>query len=126
MKIITYALIVFSTLCTLGAQLILKNVVSHPSAKSAMGTGVISFLETTLSHPLTWLALVLQGTGYISWLIVISREKLAVSFALSGSTFYLLTAFSAWYFYSERLTAYQWTGIIFISFGVLLIAYHGR
>lgn len=126
MKIITYALIVFSTLCTLGAQLILKNVVSHPVTKNAMNSGVISFIESALSHPLTWVALVMQGTGYLSWLVVISKEKLAVSFAISGSTFYLLTAFSAWYLYSERLTAYQWTGIVFISFGVLLIAYHGR
>lgn len=126
MKILTYLLIVFSTLSALGAQLLLKKVINDPATRSALASGPISFLEATLSQPLTWLAIFIQGAGYITWLFVLSREKLAVSFAVSGSAFYLLTALSAWYFYSESLTIYQWLGITLISAGVLLIAYHSR
>jgi len=126
MKIITYLLIVISTLCTLGAQLLLKKVINEPAAKNALVVSPSAFLESTLTHPLTWLALFFQGSGYLFWLFVLSREKLAVSFALSGSAFYLLTAVSAWYLYSERLTLHQWIGITLISAGVLLLAYQGR
>ena len=122
MKILTYLLIAFSSLSALGAQLLLKRVISDPATKAALANGPVSFLDATLSQPLTWLAILVQGAGYITWLFVLSREKLAVSFAVSGSAFYLLTALSAWYFYSENLTVYQWLGIILISAGVVLVA----
>lgn len=125
MNLLTYALIALSTLCTLSAQLILKKVIADPGTREAMATGPVDFILSAAVHPFTWLALCLQVGGYIVWFFVLSRERLAVSFALSGSLFYILTALAAWHFYSERLTPNQWSGIIFISIGVMLIARPG-
>lgn len=123
MKSLTYLLILTSTLCTLSAQLILKRVVSAPSAKSAMTSEPLQFIVQAMFTPMTWLALSIQVAGYLIWLFVLGREKMAVAIALSGSFFYILASAASWLLFSERLTPMQWIGIMLISAGVLLIAH---
>jgi drug/metabolite transporter (DMT)-like permease len=120
---LTYLLIATTTICTLVAQMILKKAVNMPAMKLALGEGPVSFILAAALHPLVWLALSLQVLGYVVWFFVLTREKLAVSFALSGAMIYTITALAAWYFYGERLTALQWTGILMISLGVMFVAY---
>lgn len=120
---LTYFLIATTTICTLVAQLILKKAVNSPSLKAELLQGPLNFIFSAAVHPLVWLALSIQVFGYVVWFFVLTREKLAVSFALSGALIYTLTAFAAWYFYGERLTQLQWVGIVMISAGVLFVAY---
>lgn len=120
---LTYLLIATTTLCTLVAQMILKKAVNMPGMKSALAEGPLQFVMAAAFHPLVWTALCLQVLGYVVWFFVLTREKLAVSFALSGALIYTITAFAAWYFYGERLSALQWTGILMISVGVMFVAY---
>lgn len=120
---LSYLLIATTALCTLAAQLILKKAVNSVAMKDALEQGPINFIIGAALHPLVWLALGLQVLGYVVWFFVLTREKLAVSFALAGALLYTVTAFAAWYFYGERLGPLQWTGIVMISFGVLLVAY---
>lgn len=120
---LTYLLIATTTLCTLVAQMILKKAVNLPAMKAALGDGPVQFVLAAALNPLVWTALCLQVLGYVVWFFVLTREKLAVSFALSGALIYTITAFAAWYFYDERLTGLQWAGILMISVGVLFVAY---
>lgn len=115
----TYFLILVTTLCTIGGQLILKRAVS--GLKPLLASGPIDFLFGAATSPLVIAALCLQMLGYIAWLFVLSKEKLSVAFALSGSTLYLLTAIASWYFFDERLTRWQWLGFMLISTGVVLV-----
>ena len=123
MKYLTILLIALSTCCTLGAQLLLKRVVGTAQARSAMAEGITSFIMHAAHSPITWVALSIQVAGYLVWLVVLSREKMAVAFATSGSIFYIITAAASWYFFAEKLTYSQWAGIILISTGVFLVAY---
>lgn len=123
MKSLLYLLVAASTLCTLVAQLLLKRVVGTPQARDAMQGGLFDFVLHAAASPWAWLALAIQVTGYVIWLVVLSKEKMAVAFAISGSFFYLVVGVAGWVFYSERLATSQWLGICFISVGVLLIAY---
>lgn len=120
---LTYLLIAITTLCTLVAQLVLKKAVNLPEVKGALVEGPVPFMLAAAFHPLVWAALCLQVLGYGVWFFVLTREKLAVSFALSGAMIYTITAFAAWYLYGERLTMLQWTGIVMISVGVMFVAY---
>jgi undecaprenyl phosphate-alpha-L-ara4N flippase subunit ArnE len=115
----TYLLILITTLCTIGGQLILKRAVT--GLKPLLESGPIEFLFGAATSPLVIAALSLQVLGYVAWLFVLSKEKLSIAFALSGSTLYLLTAIASWYFYGERLTLWQWLGFILISAGVVLV-----
>ncbi len=114
-----YLLVLVTTLCTIGGQLILKRAMV--TLRPLQSQGIIEFLIGAAVSPLVWAALVLQILGYVAWMFVISREKLSVAFALSGSTFYLLMALASWYFFHERLGTAQWLGLALISVGVVLV-----
>lgn len=114
-----YSLILVTTLCTICGQLILKRAMT--GLRPLLAQGPIEFLWGAAQSPLVYAALALQVLGYVSWMFVISREKLSVAFALSGSTLYLLMAAASWYFYGERLGPAQWGGLALISVGVVLL-----
>ncbi|KPN19632.1 hypothetical protein AO715_06510 [Xanthomonas sp. Mitacek01] len=122
MKLITYLLIALSTCCTISAQLLLKSVVSSKHAQAMMSESLYRFGFAVAMTPSTWLAVSIQAIGYGVWLIVLSREKMAVAIAVSGSLFYLSVSFMALLFFSEKLSAIQWCGLTLISIGVLMVA----
>lgn len=115
----TYLLILITVLCTIAGQLLLKRAVE--TLKPLLDSGPLEFLFGAATSPLVIAALAIQIVGYVSWLFVLSREKLSVAFALSGSTLYVITAIASWYFYGERLSLLQWVGFILISVGVALV-----
>lgn len=114
-----YLLVLFTTLCTICGQLVLKRAVN--GLKPLLQSGGIEFLFGAATSPLVIVALSLQVLGYVAWLFVLSKEKLSVAFALSGSSFYLLMAGASWYFFDERLSGGQWLGLLMISAGVILV-----
>lgn len=114
-----YLLVLITTLCTIGGQLILKRAIG--GLKAALAQGPMDFILAAALSPLVYTALALQVLGYVAWMFVISKEKLSVAFALSGSTFYLLMAAASWFFYGERLGPGQWLGLVMISVGVVLV-----
>jgi len=116
-----YLLVLVTTLCTIGGQLILKRAMV--ALRPLQAQGHLDFLFGAALSPLVWMALALQVLGYVAWMFVISREKLSVAFALSGSTFYLLMAAASWLFYGERLVPLQWLGLALISLGVVLVTW---
>ena len=120
---LTYFLIFITTACTLIGQMILKGAVNSSAMRQSLASGPAAFLIQATLSPLVWLALFFQVVGYAVWFFVLTREKLAVSFAISGAMIYLLTGLAAWYFYGERLAVAQWCGLVLISFGVILVAY---
>ncbi|MDQ3269672.1 MAG: EamA family transporter [Pseudomonadota bacterium] len=115
-----YLLILITTLSTIAGQLVLKRAVT--GLKPVLQTGgPLEFLLGAATSPLVIAALSLQVLGYVAWMFVLSKEKLSVAFALSGSSFYLLMALASWYFFDERLSATQWLGLLLISTGVILV-----
>ena len=121
----TLALILFVTCSTLGSQLLVKRAVLELGARTPAPQG-IDWLLAAVTSPTVWLAVAIQGVGFLVWMVVVSRIKLGVAFATSGSFFYILLALLSWYLYDERLSAGQWLGIGLISCGVLMISLLGR
>ena len=117
-------MILFVTCSTLGSQVLLKLAVREVSERGQVPHGVAWLLAMLTSTPVLT-AVVIQGVGFVVWLVVISRMKLGVAFALSGAFFYLLMAVVSWLIYGERLMLWQWIGILLISVGVLLLSLTG-
>ena len=115
-----YLLVFITTLCTIAGQLVLKRAIT--GLKPLLEQGPVEFLWGAVFSPLVYAALLLQVLGYVTWMFVITREKLSVAFAMSGSTFYLLMAAASWFFYGERLAPMQWVGLLLISIGVVLVS----
>jgi drug/metabolite transporter (DMT)-like permease len=84
------------------------------------------WLIAIIFSPTVIAAIAVQGIGFIVWVVVVSRVKLGVAFAISGAFFYLLMAFATWLLYGERLTPWQWAGIALISAGVLMVSLLGQ
>lgn len=105
---------------TLGSQLLIKYAVTQVALKSPELVGMHWLIAVVTSMPLM-LAIAVQGMGFLIWVFIVSRMKLGVAFAISGSFFYILNALAGWLVYGERLGAFQWIGLLVISVGVLLL-----
>ncbi|RDY68830.1 EamA family transporter [Lysobacter soli] len=113
-------LVLIVNLCTIGSQLILKKSVGS-IASVLRNEGALQFIWSAATTPGVILALSIQGLGYVVWLFVLTQERLSVAFALSGSCFYLIMAAASWFFFNERLSPLQWTGLFLISAGVMMV-----
>lgn len=118
-------MILFVTCSTLGSQLLIKHAVTQLAARVPPLAGM-DWLLAALFSPAVLAAIAVQGLGFIVWVVVVSRVKLGVAFAISGGSFYLLMAMVTWLLYGERLTLGQWAGLALISTGVLMVSLLGQ
>lgn len=107
---------------TVFSMLLLKTAVAKVGPPRGLATLPTFFIDMALS-PLVYASLALQVTGYALWMLVIAQERLGVAVALSGASFYVLTALLAWWLFGERLAFAQWLGIALITAGVLCMAW---
>jgi len=119
------AMIVFVTCCTLGSQLLVKRAVTLLAMRDPVPSGFQWLLAACLS-PYVIAAVAIQAVGFVTWVVVVSRVKLGLAFAISGAFLYLLIAASSWLIYGERLQPLQWTGLVLVSSGVLLMMMAGK
>lgn len=117
---LTVALILLVTICTIGSQLVLKGGVTEITQILKTG-GVFQFLWAAATSPRVITALAIQGFGYVIWLFVLTQSRLSTAFATSGAFFYLLMAAASWLFFGERLSVAQWIALVMISAGVVLL-----
>ena len=113
-------MIAFVTLSTLGSQLLIKRAVGQIAMRDPVPQGLQWLIAACLS-PSVIIAVLIQGVGFIVWVVVVSRVKLGVAFAISGALFYILMAAASWFLYGERLVPLQWFGLLLVSSGVLLM-----
>lgn len=118
-------MIVFVTCSTLGSQLLVKRAVTQIAMRDPVPTGIQWLIAACLS-PGVIAAVAIQGIGFIVWVVVVSRVKLGLAFAISGSFFYILIAAASWLLYGERLAPLQWLGLVLVSSGVLLMTLTGK
>lgn len=114
-------LILAFTVNTAASHALLKRGLAGAALPGA-ATDVARLAGHCLGSPLVWCALSMQVLGYALWVVVISRERLAVATAISGSFFYLFMAVLGWIFFKERLSYPQLAGLALITAGVSLMA----
>ncbi|TDK24277.1 hypothetical protein E2F46_08245 [Luteimonas aestuarii] len=118
-------MILFVTCSTLGSQLLVKQAVTNIAMRDPVPTGLQWLLAACFS-PGVIAAVAIQGLGFIVWIVVVSRVKLGIAFAISGSLFYVFVAAASWMLYGERLAPLQWLGLALVSSGVLFMTLAGK
>ncbi len=118
-------MIIFVTFSTLGSQLLVKRAVTQIAARENVPQGINWLIAAGLS-PEVIAAVAIQGVGFMVWVVVVSRIKLGLAFAISGSFFYILIACASWALYGEKLVPLQWLGLVMVSGGVLLMTLSGK
>ena len=119
------SMILFVSCCTIGSQMLIKRSLLQMAARSPDLKG-FEWLMSAMLSPGVLAAIAIQGLGFTIWVIVVSRVKLGMAFAISGATMYILLATASWLVYGERLTPVQWIGVALVSAGVLLLASVGQ
>jgi drug/metabolite transporter (DMT)-like permease len=112
------ALIFAVTASTVISQLLLKGAFRAAPRE----LGIVAVLVYATKSPMVYLSICLQAIAYLGWIVVISKEKLGIAAAISGSMYYILVALSALLIYDEVLTRTQWSGLLFITAGVILVS----
>lgn len=114
-------LLILVSINTTASQLLLKKGVTQLGGVKGI-SDLPGFMVLAMKSPWIALSVCLQITGYLLWFLVVTREKLGVAVAFTGASFYILMAFSAWYFYGETLALLQCVGIGLIIVGVICVA----
>jgi drug/metabolite transporter (DMT)-like permease len=117
-------LLVAFTVNSVISQLVLRralNALGSPASVWALPR----FIGNAALSPWIYASVTLQILSYMMWMVIVSREKLGVATATVGAGFYTLMALSAWFVYGETLSPVQWTGIAFVTLGVVCISLGG-
>ena len=118
---VTALLILAVTINTAASHALLKRGLAGAVTPSGAAEAARLILQCAHS-PLVWCSLALQGLSYALWILVLSKERMAVAAALSGSSFYLLMAGIGWTLFNEQLSTSQIAGIVFITIGAILVS----
>lgn len=113
----TIFMIFIVSLCTLTSQLLLKKGMTGIST----GGGFMPVLLAPFTILPVAAGVLLQGCGFLLWLVVLTKANLGYAFGFSGAFFYILLPLLSWWLYNEQLTVLQWCGMGFISLGVVCI-----
>ena len=117
----TKLLILAVTLNAVIGQLVLKRGLALIGGPIGT-TGIMRFIVEALKSPWIYASIIIQGFGYLLWMVVISRVKLGVATASTSAGFYLLAALAAWALYGETLNTLQWLGLGFVTIGVICVS----
>ena len=103
---------------TITAQIILKEGLLLLGGVH-FSSGVMVEIFRIIHSPYVMGAFVLQGIIALFWIYVLSRMQLVYLFTMSGAFFYILLALASWIVLGERLSLFQWMGVLLISAGVV-------
>jgi len=102
---------------TMCAQLLFKSALDDRPFELAFRP-----LVSLFTHPHLLLGVALQGSGFVVWIYLISKLKLAEAFGIVGGAFYILVAIVGYFVLDERLSVLQMAGIATISIGVIALS----
>jgi hypothetical protein len=116
-------LIFVTASCTVGTQMLLKGMNKSVALIvpdiSVYNMGKLILFAVT--QPQIILAIMLQGAGFIFWIVVLSREHAGAALGLGGACVYLLTALTEWLIFDVRLGLMKFIALFFISIGAFLL-----
>lgn len=114
------SLLIAFTLCTMASQLLLKS-----GLREAGDLGQVSnpggMIRVALQSRQILAAVGLQAVGFLLWLMVLSKLKLGVAFAVAGGLNYLALGALSGLFFREPLSPWDWLGLGLILAGVALM-----
>lgn len=102
------------------AQLLLKKGVNLISDEFS-SFNIFSLIPKVLTNIYLLSGLSFLGIGFLSWLFVLSRFKLAMVYPISTSSAMALVVILSWLFFRESLQAIQILGVGLIIFGIFLL-----
>jgi drug/metabolite transporter (DMT)-like permease len=121
MKAIALALL--ATLIATSGQLLLKSGMRQVGPVSRVDlSNPVPLLVTVFSNPLILIAIPLYVTGFLTWLIVLSKLDLSYAYPFLAVT-YVLVPLLSWLLLGEHIPVMRWIGIAVICMGLVLVGW---
>jgi len=115
--------ILFYTLVMAFSQILLKFGVSQIGGlKIATSRDVFLITFQVLKNPLIMGSIVLMVSSFFLWLYILSWFKLGLIFPLTALT-YVFVALMSYFMPGEKLSLFNYSGIILIAVGVFFLLY---
>ncbi|MFH0856071.1 MAG: EamA family transporter [Candidatus Omnitrophota bacterium] len=118
---IVIGLIAITDLCDTISQLILKSSINSLNWHVNSIMKALRLTGKLLRLPRVWLGFVLSGFSLVFWLIVLTKADLNLAFSLDSMRYVLIAAASV-IFLREKVGKWRWAGIMFVVFGIILVA----
>lgn len=117
MKIIEFLLALFSVLCLVANQVLLKHWLEKRNI--AVWPLNSSLFKSMLSVEMIIIALLVILSGFI-WIYLLSKVEFSILYPMISLS-YVFGALAAKYIFNENIPTTRWFGIVFIIIGVLII-----
>lgn len=112
------ALLMAFTLCTMVSQVLLKSGLREAGDLSQVTNPGAMVLVALKSH-LILAGVGIQAVGFLLWLMVLSKVKLGVAFAVAGGLNYLALGVLSGVVFREPLSPWDWLGLGLVLAGVV-------
>lgn len=124
MKLTSMALIATTATCTVGTQMLLKTVSASVAGlvPELSIVNMFRLVQFALTNPVIPAAILLQGCGFVLWIVVLSREHAGVALAIGGASVYILTALAEALIFGNRFSFSQLFALTLVSVGAVLLA----
>lgn len=114
-------LIALTDVCDTVGQLILKSSINSINFHIDSVKKALYLIVQLIKIPRIWLGFILSGVSLVFWLFVLSKTDLNLAFSLDSMR-YILISVSSVIFLKEKVGNWRWTGIMFVVFGIILVA----
>jgi len=116
-----YILLGMAILTAVLSQLLFKQGVSELGNMkfSVSNTGLM--IANVFRNPFLLTGLFFYGISFILWLFVLSKIKLSVVYPITSMNF-VLVIIASYYLFDEKLSLFQYAGILLIIVGVLALS----
>ncbi len=111
-----YTLMALNITLMCGGQLLFKKAAIFLSLHPEL-----NFFTRYLLNPWFYGAIFLFAISTFLWTQILTTMKLSVAYPILSIS-YVITAAAAYYFFGEKLSVVNWTGIFFILAGVSLVS----
>jgi len=103
------------------SQLLFKRGMVDLAGISFSLKNVYLLVKHVFSNPFLLGGLVSYGVSFLLWLFVISKIKLSVAYPITSLNF-VLVIIASYYFFDEKLSSFQYVGILLIIVGIFALA----
>lgn len=115
--------IIFSVaiLTTAASQLLFKKGMLASGNMNFSLSNIFSLIKYVISNPFLLVGLFFYVISFLLWLFVLSKLKLSQAYPITSINF-VLVLIASYYFFGEKLSLFQYSGILLIIIGVFALS----
>jgi len=116
-----YILLGVAILTAVLSQLLFKHGVSALGDVRFSLSGIGLIIANVFRNPFLLTGLFFYGISFILWLFVLMKIKLSIAYPFTSLNF-VLVIIASYYLFGEKLSVFQYCGIILITIGVFALS----